>query len=47
MSYDYISVEEVYRIWRAAMRAVNKDDKYILGAKHKFDFEMQVEKYKI
>ena len=47
MSYDYISVEEVYRIWRAAMRAVNKDDKYILRAKHKFEFEMQVEKYKI
>ena len=47
MSYDYLSVEEVYRIWRAAMRAVNKDDKYILRAKHKFEFEMQVEKYKI
>jgi hypothetical protein len=47
MSYDYISVEEVYRIWREAMRVVNKDDKYILSANYKFDFELQVEKYQI
>lgn len=47
MSYDYLSFEEVYRIWREAMRTINKDDKYILRAKHKFEFEMQVEKYKI
>jgi hypothetical protein len=29
------------------MRTINKDDKYILRAKHKFEFEMKDEKYKI
>jgi hypothetical protein len=47
MSYNYLSVEEVYRIWREAMRIVNKDDTYILRAKHKFEFEMQIEKHQI
>ena len=47
MNYNYLSVEQVYKIWREAMRTVNEDQKFILHAKHKVEFEMQVEKYQI